>query len=123
MHAVTFDTIEPAHIRPSREVTAVLEELERLPVTPPAHLQSRARVGSRDEATRVSLELFRLRSVAAVAALATDIHPAVCAGLINGNNLACSLLLTAMAGDAFVVALRGGWSFDAADRPAGEAQP
>jgi hypothetical protein len=122
VHAVAFDTIEPRHIRPNREVTAGLKELQRLPVTVSAHLKSRARIRSGDEAS-VSLELFRLRSVPAVAVLATDIHLGVCARLINGNNLACSLLLTAMAGDAFVVALRSDWVFDADDRPAGQAQP
>ena len=61
VHPVTFNTIEPRRVRASRNVTAALEELERLRVTLAAHLKSRGGIGLRDEVFGVCFGFLRLR--------------------------------------------------------------
>ncbi len=81
MNSVTFRAIEPGCVGPSGDVTAFLEELDRLTVTGPAHIEYRGRIGSGHKVTRVRFILVRLRGVSAVAPVAPDARAAVGAGL------------------------------------------
>jgi len=81
VHAVTFNTIKSLSIRTSCNVTACLEELERLTMATSAHLERAGGIRFRNEVIGVSFRLFGLRGVAAVAAIAGDSAAAVSAGL------------------------------------------
>ena len=123
MHAVTLDTIEPPRAGSSRNVTALAEELQRLAMAPAAHLQRLASVRPGDEATSVSPALVGLRWLAAVAAVATDAHTPVRAGLIYLHDLTRVVLLMAVAVDAIVLTLRGNQNDGMKEPGAGQAQP
>jgi len=58
MHSVTFRAIQPCSVWSRRYVTAVLEELERLPMTLSAHLERPRRIRPGDKLSGVSLALF-----------------------------------------------------------------
>ena len=97
VHAVAFNTIEPRRVRASRNVTAALEELERLRVTLAAHLKSRGGIGPGDEVSGVCFSFLRFRGISAVTAVASDAHLSVRARLIKAHDL-----IAAVAGDASV---------------------
>ena len=79
MYSVTFNTIQPRSIRSSGDVVTRLEELERLAMTTPAHLERGWCVELGNEMTRVSFRLFGLRNVSTVTAIARYTNSAVSA--------------------------------------------
>jgi hypothetical protein len=81
VNAMTFGAVEPPCVRPSGDMPACLEKLDRLPVTGAAHFQYRARIRSRNELTNVSFTLVRLRGISSVTPVAPNAGAAVGAGL------------------------------------------
>jgi hypothetical protein len=104
-------------------VTALAEELQRLAMALAAHLERRGSIRSCDEATCVSLGLFCLRGITAVAAVATDAYTPVRAGLIYLHDLTRVVLLMAVAVDAIVLTSRGDRNDGMKEPGAGQAQP
>jgi hypothetical protein len=92
MYSVTLHTIEPRRIRTNRNVTAALEELERLAMTTPAHLERAGRIGFPNEMIGMTFRLFSLRGIAPVAATASDTAAPMSAGLKNRNDRVVFLL-------------------------------